>query len=73
MPGNTVSASCPPYPAQDTGQGVCPVNQIAGAALTLRCNAEREWDRLRDQGVWEDDYFFVSQLFEENWHPRSEV
>ncbi|EFY90888.1 hypothetical protein MAC_03004 [Metarhizium acridum CQMa 102] len=32
---------------------------------------KREWDKLREQGAWEDDYFFVSQLFEENWHPRS--
>ncbi|TWU74505.1 hypothetical protein ED733_005556 [Metarhizium rileyi] len=32
---------------------------------------QREWDRLREQGAWENDYFFVSQLFEENWHPRS--
>ncbi|KHO00008.1 uncharacterized protein MAM_01931 [Metarhizium album ARSEF 1941] len=32
-----------------------------------------EWDKLRERGSWEDDYFFVSQLFEENWHPRSDA
>ncbi|GAB0141574.1 hypothetical protein EsHS_00002161 [Epichloe bromicola] len=34
---------------------------------------EREWGQLRERGAWEEDYFFVSQLFQENWHPRSEV
>ncbi|KAG5936009.1 hypothetical protein E4U53_000309, partial [Claviceps sorghi] len=34
---------------------------------------EREWERLRERGAWEEDYFFVSQLFQENWHPRSDV
>ncbi|KAG5925818.1 hypothetical protein E4U42_003905 [Claviceps africana] len=34
---------------------------------------EREWERLRERGAWEDDYYFVSQLFQENWHPRSDI
>ncbi|KAG6005254.1 hypothetical protein E4U21_000291 [Claviceps maximensis] len=34
---------------------------------------EREWERLRERGAWEEDYFFVSQLFQENWHPRSDI
>lgn len=33
--------------------------------------AEREWETLRDQGSFENDYFFVSQLFEDCWQPRS--
>lgn len=35
--------------------------------------AEREWDDLRARGDYEDDYFFVSQLFEESWQPRSTI
>lgn len=50
-----------------------PVNRIAGALMHIAMHAEREWDQLREQGAWEDDYFFVSQLFEENWHPRSDA
>lgn len=33
---------------------------------------EREWEQVREKGAWEHDYFFVSQLFQENWHPRTE-
>lgn len=39
-----------------------------------RANAKqnkREWEELRDGATYEDDYFFVSQLFEENWQPRT--
>lgn len=34
-------------------------------------HTEREWEQLREQNSYEDDYFFVSQLFEEGWQPRS--
>ncbi|KND92033.1 hypothetical protein TOPH_03259 [Tolypocladium ophioglossoides CBS 100239] len=32
---------------------------------------ESDWAKLRKLNVYENDYFFVSQLFEENWQPRS--
>ncbi|KAF7546368.1 hypothetical protein G7Z17_g8486 [Cylindrodendrum hubeiense] len=38
-----------------------------------RANAKRstqEWEELRDGAAYEDDYFFVSQLFEESWQPH---
>ncbi|KAG6318283.1 hypothetical protein E4U44_008020 [Claviceps purpurea] len=34
-----------------------------------KANAPR-WERLRESGASENDYYFVSQLFEEDWHPR---
>ncbi|KAG6122756.1 hypothetical protein E4U13_001292 [Claviceps humidiphila] len=34
-----------------------------------KANAPR-WGRLRESGASENDYYFVSQLFEEDWHPR---
>lgn len=35
--------------------------------------AETEWQRLHQEGCFEDDYFFISQLFMENWEPRSTI
>ncbi|RCI15029.1 hypothetical protein L249_6860 [Ophiocordyceps polyrhachis-furcata BCC 54312] len=32
-----------------------------------------EWQQIRNGGVYEDDFFFVSQLFEENWKPQSTI
>ncbi|POR32979.1 Uncharacterized protein TPAR_06826 [Tolypocladium paradoxum] len=32
---------------------------------------ESDWAMLRKLGMYENDYFFVSQLFEKNWQPRS--
>lgn len=32
-------------------------------------HAEKEWEDIRANGGYEDDYFFCSQLFEENWQP----
>ncbi|KAH7170959.1 hypothetical protein EDB81DRAFT_876970 [Dactylonectria macrodidyma] len=29
------------------------------------------WEELREGTAYEDDYFFISQLFEENWQPRT--
>lgn len=29
------------------------------------------WDELKRLSSYEDDYFFISQMFEENWQPRS--
>ncbi|CAI4216408.1 unnamed protein product [Parascedosporium putredinis] len=34
---------------------------------------KRQWQRLHQEGLFEDDYFFLSQLFTENWEPRSTV
>ncbi|KAM4059049.1 hypothetical protein HRG_008080 [Hirsutella rhossiliensis] len=33
----------------------------------------REWEQLRARGAYEDDFFFVSQLFEDNWKPQSTI
>jgi hypothetical protein len=33
--------------------------------------AEEEWEEIRRRGAYEDGYYFVSQLFEEGWQPRS--
>ncbi|PHH81697.1 hypothetical protein CDD83_3505 [Cordyceps sp. RAO-2017] len=33
----------------------------------------RAWEQLRTDGEYEDDFFFVSQLFEENWKPQSTI
>ncbi|KAG5938453.1 hypothetical protein E4U59_003767 [Claviceps monticola] len=35
----------------------------------VEANAQ-QWERLRESGASENDYYFVSQLFEEDWHPR---
>lgn len=49
-------------------------DRMPGAALMWRLHgAEKEWEDLRDRGDYEDDCFFVSQLFEENWQPRSTI
>ncbi|PKS06558.1 hypothetical protein jhhlp_007306 [Lomentospora prolificans] len=34
---------------------------------------KRQWERLHQEGRFEDDHFFVSQLFTENWEPRTTV
>lgn len=31
---------------------------------------KQEWDHLRERHEYENDYYFVSQLFEEDWKPR---
>jgi hypothetical protein len=45
--------------------------QFVRATRSYANSCKREWETLRDQGSYEDDYFFVSQLFEDNWQPRS--
>ncbi|RSL66788.1 hypothetical protein CEP54_003581 [Fusarium duplospermum] len=32
-----------------------------------------EWEEIRQAGAYEHDYFFVSQLFEANWQPRTTI
>ncbi|CEI64192.1 hypothetical protein FVEN_g9033 [Fusarium venenatum] len=32
-----------------------------------------QWEKLRESAVYEHDYFFVSQLFETNWQPRTTI
>ncbi|KAK1250806.1 hypothetical protein MKX07_005361 [Trichoderma sp. CBMAI-0711] len=34
---------------------------------------KRDWEQIRAQGEVENDFFFVSQLFDEKWHPRTTV
>ncbi|OAQ90852.1 Zn(2)-C6 fungal-type DNA-binding domain-containingprotein [Purpureocillium lilacinum] len=33
----------------------------------------REWEDIKDRSEYEEDFFFVSQLFEENWKPRPTI
>jgi len=35
--------------------------------------AETEWEQLHRGEDFEDDYYFIGQLFEENWLPRYTV
>ncbi|KAH6610519.1 hypothetical protein Trco_000539 [Trichoderma cornu-damae] len=34
---------------------------------------KQDWEQIRAKGAFEEDYFFVSQLFEEKWQPRSTI
>jgi hypothetical protein len=34
---------------------------------------EHDWENIRKESAYENDYFFVSQLFEENWQPPRSV
>lgn len=43
------------------------LKRMAGAALIR--DVEDEWQTLHRQGAYEDDYFFISQLFEQSWQP----
>ncbi|KAK0392849.1 hypothetical protein NLU13_2343 [Sarocladium strictum] len=31
---------------------------------------EREWERIREEGLYEHDFYFVSQLYQEPWKPE---
>ncbi|KAF4594686.1 tetratricopeptide repeat domain containing protein [Ophiocordyceps camponoti-floridani] len=33
----------------------------------------RKWERMRRAGEYDDDFFFVSQLFEEDWKPQATI
>ncbi|RFU74074.1 hypothetical protein TARUN_8174 [Trichoderma arundinaceum] len=49
-----------------------PGDQILGPALMHGWPLiEDDWERIRANGEYEKDYFFVSQLFDEKWQPRS--
>ncbi len=39
-------------------------------ARRANTTAEKKWERLWATDDYEDDYYFVSQLFEFNWLPR---
>ncbi|KAL7902173.1 hypothetical protein HDV63DRAFT_410026 [Trichoderma sp. SZMC 28014] len=32
---------------------------------------QQEWNHARSNGIYEDDYYFVSQLFDEKWQPST--
>ncbi|KAH0493991.1 hypothetical protein TgHK011_000630 [Trichoderma gracile] len=34
---------------------------------------KRDWEQIRARGEYENDFFFVSQLFDEKWHPRTTI
>jgi hypothetical protein len=51
-----------------------PTDQIPGLALILGLLVtEKDWEDIRARKEYEEDYFFVSQLFEEKWQPRTTV
>ena len=51
-----------------------PADQIPGLALIHELLLlEQEWEDIRAKRAYEEDYFFVSQLFEEKWQPRTTV
>ncbi|PWI64144.1 hypothetical protein PCL_12096 [Purpureocillium lilacinum] len=43
---------------------------VVVCTLTVLSTVERHWDELETLASYEDDYFFISQMFERNWQPR---
>ena len=66
-----LSPPLPSPPALQPGQAAVK----AGGALTWRGVfapvAENVWQDLWDGDDYENDYYFISQLFEPNWQPRN--
>jgi hypothetical protein len=50
----------------------CDQNSGFGADVEL-CVSASQWEELRKAAAYEHDYFFVSQLFENNWQPRTTI
>jgi hypothetical protein len=50
---------------------MCTMRGDEGALTGILRLAENQWQELWDGKEYENDYYFVSQLFEQNWHPRS--
>lgn len=44
---------------------------LLGGLPALTQAAEKQWEQLWASDAYEDDYYFVSQLFERNWQPRT--
>lgn len=42
----------------------------SSANAYLVCPAEDEWAQVRARKDYEHDFFFVSQLYDENWQPH---
>ncbi len=36
-------------------------------------SAEQQWEQLWASDDYENDYYYIGQLFEPNWQPRSMV
>ncbi|KAM0511361.1 hypothetical protein ACHAPE_009949 [Trichoderma viride] len=45
--------------------------QFVHATRALAQRHQQEWNQARSNGVYEDDYYFVSQLFDEKWQPST--
>ncbi|KAL6902604.1 hypothetical protein GGI43DRAFT_402305 [Trichoderma evansii] len=45
--------------------------QFVRATRALVQRHQQEWKEMRSKEKYEDDYFFVSQLFDEKWQPSS--
>ncbi|KAM0440132.1 hypothetical protein ACHAQK_005929 [Fusarium lateritium] len=43
------------------------------ATSSLAKRYASQWEELRRAAAYENDYFFVSQLFENNWQPRTTI
>ena len=39
--------------------------------LTAECKTEGQWDDLHVAKDYGNDYYFIRQLFEQNWTPQS--
>ena len=39
--------------------------------MLLTGAAEKEWEKLWAREEYEHEYYYVSQLFEHNWQPRT--
>lgn len=50
----------------------CDQDSGFGANVKL-CVLALQWEELRKADAYEHDYFFVSQLFENNWQPRTTI
>ncbi|POR31222.1 Uncharacterized protein TPAR_08564 [Tolypocladium paradoxum] len=47
--------------------------QYVHATRNFAKRHRREWEQVRERGAYEQDFFFVSQLFDENWKPQSTI
>ncbi len=59
-----------PSGASGTCRGVRQTRPISANHAPSTLSVERQWEELWASGDYENDYYYVSQLFEPNWQPR---
>jgi hypothetical protein len=42
-----------------------------GTIVLANADAETEWKALRQSDAYDDTYFYICQLFEQDWQPRT--